>query len=123
MPSCSQASKFGLVGFTAALRAEYCRPEFGVTMLCPGFVRTPMLDRAAIETPPQKGHKIPNWITISPDYVAARTLRAIRRNEAMVVIPGFARLLWRLNRLSPALMDMFTREAWRRRPRLQITHQ
>lgn len=118
-----QASKFGLVGFTAALRAEYCRPEFGVTMLCPGFVRTAMLDRAAIETPPQKGHRIPNWITISPDYVAARTLRAIRRNEAMVVIPGSARLLWRLNRLSPALMDMFTREAWRRRPRLQITRQ
>jgi short-subunit dehydrogenase len=92
-------------------------------MLCPGFVRTAMLDRAAIDTPQQKGHKIPNWITISPDYVAARAVRAIRRNEAMVVIPAWARLLWRLTRLSPALMDLLNREAWRRRPRPQITRQ
>ncbi len=118
-----QASKSGLVGFTAALRAEYCRPEFGVTMLCPGFVRTAMLEQAAIDTPQQKGHKMWNWITMSPDYVAARALRAIRRNEAMVVIPASARLLWRLTRLSPALMDLLNREAWRRRPRLQITRQ
>jgi 3-oxoacyl-[acyl-carrier protein] reductase len=115
-----QASKFGLVGFTAALRAEYCRPEFGVTMLCPGFVRTAMLERAETDTPQQKGHKVPHWITMSPDYVAARTLRAIRHDEAMVVIPASARLLWRLTRLFPGLMDMLNREAWRRRPRLQI---
>jgi short-subunit dehydrogenase len=116
-----QASKFGLVGFTAALRAEYNRPEFGVTALCPGFVRTAMLDRFATGTPQQTRHKIPDWITISPDDVAARTVRAIRRNEGLVVIPAMARLLWRLARLSPGLMDLLTREAWRRRPRLQIT--
>src|SRR5579872_1784293 len=33
-----QTSKFGLVGFSAALRAEYCGDTFGVTALCPGFV-------------------------------------------------------------------------------------
>ena len=118
-----QASKFGLVGFTAALRAEYCGPEFGVTMLCPGFVRTAMLDRGEIDTPQQKGHKVPDWIPMTPEYVAARALRAIRRNEAVVVIPASARLLWRLTRLSPGLMDILTRKAWRRRPRLQITRQ
>jgi NAD(P)-dependent dehydrogenase (short-subunit alcohol dehydrogenase family) len=32
-----QTSKFGLVGFSAALRAEYCSDTFGVTALCPGF--------------------------------------------------------------------------------------
>ncbi len=116
-----QASKFGLAGFTAALRAEYNRPEFGVTALCPGFVRTAMLDRFATSTPQQARHKIPDWILMSPDYVAARTVRAIRRNEGLVVIPATARLLWRLTRLSPGLMDTLTREAWRRRPRLQIT--
>jgi 3-oxoacyl-[acyl-carrier protein] reductase len=116
-----QASKFGLVGFTAALRAEYGRPEFGVTALCPGFVRTAMLERFATGTPQQQRHKIPAWITMEPDDVAARTIRAIRRNEGLVVIPATARLLWRLARLSPTLMDLLTREAWRRRPRLEIT--
>lgn len=115
-----QASKSGLVGFTAALRAEYSRPEFGVTALCPGFVRTPMLDRFATGDSQQARHKIPDWITLSPEYVAARTLRAVRRNEGLVVIPAIARLLWRVSRLSPGLMDMLNREAWRRRPRLQI---
>lgn len=118
-----QASKFGLVGFTAALRAEYSRPEFGVTALCPGFVRTAMLERFATGSSQQAQHKIPDWITMGPDEVAARTLRAIRRNEGLVVIPSTARLLWRLSRLAPGLMDMLNREAWRRRPRLQILRQ
>ena len=38
-----QTSKFGLVGFSAALRAEYCSDSFGVTALCPGFVRSSLL--------------------------------------------------------------------------------
>jgi 3-oxoacyl-[acyl-carrier protein] reductase len=46
-----QTSKFGLVGFTTALRAEYGSPEFGVTALCPGFVKTPMMDRIADAQP------------------------------------------------------------------------
>jgi 3-oxoacyl-[acyl-carrier protein] reductase len=116
-----QASKSGLAGFTASLRAEYDRPDFGVTALCPGFVRTAMLDSFATGTAQQRRHKIPNWITMEPDYVAARTIRAIRRDEGLVVIPALARLLWRLTRLSPGLMDKLNREAWRRRPRLQIT--
>ncbi|MGH6728085.1 MAG: SDR family NAD(P)-dependent oxidoreductase, partial [Pseudolabrys sp.] len=37
-----QTSKFALVGFSMAMRAEYGRPGFGVTALCPGFVQTPM---------------------------------------------------------------------------------
>jgi 3-oxoacyl-[acyl-carrier protein] reductase len=116
-----QASKFGLTGFTAALRAEYDRPELGVTALCPGFVRTAMLDRFATGSAQQRRHKIPDWITMEPDYVAARAIRAIRRDEGLVVIPALARLLWRVSRLVPGLMDMLNREAWRRRPRLQIT--
>ena len=39
-----QTSKYGLVGFTAALRAEFQRAHFGVTALCPGFVTTALLD-------------------------------------------------------------------------------
>lgn len=101
-----QASKSGLVGFTAALRAEYSRPEFGVTALCPGFVRTPMLKRFATGASLIARPRIPDWITVSPEYVAARTLRAIRRNEGLVVLPATARLLWRVSRLSRWLMDL-----------------
>jgi short-subunit dehydrogenase len=115
-----QATKFGLVGFTAALRAEYSRPALGVTALCPGFARTPMLERFATGTAQQKRRKVPDWITMNPDYVARRAVRAIRRNEGLVVIPALARALWWLNRFSPGLVDALNREAWRRRPPLRI---
>src|SRR5262249_14219352 len=39
-----QMSKYGLLGLSRALRAEYGRASFGVTALCPGFVRTPMIE-------------------------------------------------------------------------------
>lgn len=105
-----QASKFGLIGFSNAIRPEYWRRGITVTVLCPGFVRTPMLELAA-----QKGRAIPDWACSSPEQVADAALRAIRRNKGVVVLPAYARLLWRLMRLSPGLFDWMTREGWRKR--------
>src|SRR5258705_9895256 len=45
-----QTSKFGLVGYSMAMRAEYGRASFGVTTLCPGFVRTAMVEDYATST-------------------------------------------------------------------------
>jgi short-subunit dehydrogenase len=107
-----QTSKFGLVGFTAALRAEYGSPQFGVTALCPGFVRTPMMDRLnamlAKRVPP-------DWIFTTAETVAARALDGIRRNRGIVVITPFARIYWLLARLSPGLIDIAYRRPWRQR--------
>ena len=50
-----QTSKYGLVGFTAALRAEFERAHFGVTALCPGFVDTALLDGKAGDAPRRRG--------------------------------------------------------------------
>src|SRR5262249_38053217 len=47
------ASKFGLVGFSEALRAEYRRSGRGVTALCPGLV-SPGLLQTATNGPPRK---------------------------------------------------------------------
>jgi len=109
-----QTSKFGLVGLSAALRAEYGR-DIGVTALCPGFVRTPLLDTFATGTPGQKRHAIPTWLCASPEQVAAAAIRAIRRNTGLVVITPAARLLWWIARLSPGLLDWVTRQGWRKR--------
>jgi short-subunit dehydrogenase len=110
-----QTSKFGLVGLSAALRAEYGR-DIGVTALCPGFVRTPMLE-TLVTAPGQLRHDIPAWLCASPEQVAAVAIRAIRRNKGLVVITPAARLLWWMARLSPALLDWITRQGWRGRRR------
>jgi 3-oxoacyl-[acyl-carrier protein] reductase len=114
-----QASKFALVGLSAALRAEYGR-DLGVTALCPGFVRTALLETFATGRPGQRRHVIPAFLCASPEQVAAAAIRAIRRNKGLVVITPAARLLWWIGRLSPGLLDWITRQGWRGRRRKSV---
>jgi 3-oxoacyl-[acyl-carrier protein] reductase len=65
-----QTTKFGLVGLSLALRAEYGGPSFGVTALCPGFVATPMLDTLSGGDTPAMRHPIPAWLCTTPEKVA-----------------------------------------------------
>jgi 3-oxoacyl-[acyl-carrier protein] reductase len=115
-----QASKFGLVGFTLALRNDYYRDNFGVTALCPGFVRTPLLENAteleAHKAPPT----VPAFFSTTPEAVAAKAVAAIRHDRGLVVVTGTAKLLWWLMRLSPALFGWVSREGWRRRKRFNL---
>jgi 3-oxoacyl-[acyl-carrier protein] reductase len=105
-----QTSKFGLVGLSAALRAEYGSSNFGVTALCPGFVRTPMVD----ELDASEAKKLPpEWMFAELDTVAAAAIRAIRRNKGIVVVTPTMRALWLLARLSPAFVDWLNRRGWR----------
>ncbi|MGH6727899.1 MAG: SDR family NAD(P)-dependent oxidoreductase [Pseudolabrys sp.] len=104
-----QTSKFGLVGFSAALHAEYARPGFGVTALCPGIVRTPLIDKLKLDWA-NGGVSIPAWLGTSPEVVAAKALTAIRSNKGLVVITAYARALWWLARLSPGLAQWLARK-------------
>jgi len=114
-----QASKFGLVGFTAALRAEYWREDFGVTALCPGFVRSALLEGCAGDRVDHAVH-VPAWLSTTPEKTAARALRAIRGDEGVVLVTPMAHLYWRLARLFPGLVDWVAREGWRRRGRMAV---
>jgi 3-oxoacyl-[acyl-carrier protein] reductase len=113
-----QTSKYGLVGFTAALRTEFHGEQFGVTALCPGFVRTSLLeaslgDRAALRTPPA-------WISTTPEALAVKAIKAIRRNRGLVLITPAAHIYWRFARLAPGLVDWLLREGWRTRNRIKV---
>ena len=109
-----QTSKFGLVGFSAALRAEYCNENFGVTALCPGFVRSSLLDDCETDKA-DRTVKVPAWICASPEQTAAKAVRAIKKNKGLVLVTPAAHFYWRLMRFSPSLVDWLTREGWRRR--------
>jgi 3-oxoacyl-[acyl-carrier protein] reductase len=109
-----QTSKFGLVGFSAALRAEFNRFGCGVTALCPGFVRTAMIEEfVAVDREPRA--RIPAWMCTSADTVANKAIHAIRANKAIVVISPFARLMWWFTRFSPRTLDWVVRQGWRRK--------
>jgi 3-oxoacyl-[acyl-carrier protein] reductase len=104
-----QTSKFALVGFSTALHAEYARPGFGITALCPGIIRTPMIKELELD------FGVPAWIGTSPEIAAAVALRAIRRNKGLVVITPTARMFWWLARLSPGLVEWLNRKDFLRR--------
>jgi len=112
-----QTTKFGLVGFSEALRTEYGGPDFGVTALCPGFVRTALMEGVTRDAPNKSP---PGWMYTDPETVARKAVAAIYRNKGIVVITPAARAGWWLARLSPALVGWLTRRGWRdwsRRPK------
>lgn len=99
------ASKFGMVGFSEALRNELGRQGLGVTALCPGFVRTNLFTNAPLEAKIDE-HKIPpKAITTTPERVANAAVKAIYRNRRLVVMEPFARLMYATKRFAPWLLD------------------
>jgi 3-oxoacyl-[acyl-carrier protein] reductase len=108
-----QTSKFGLCGFTLSLRIDYCRENFGVTLLCPGFVRTPMLETSIDRDTGEAPALLPDWLCTTPEKVARKTIGAIKKNKGLVVITPFARLAWWSMRLSPRLYEWRRRGGWR----------
>ncbi len=68
--SAYHTSKFGLVGFTEALRAEYNRKGLGVTNLCPGPVSSNLYNRA-ISGRKQPVPNPPRWLCATPELGCA----------------------------------------------------
>jgi short-subunit dehydrogenase len=107
-------SKFGLVGFTEALRAEYANRGLGVTAVCPGLVRTRLFAAAAGGMPGKPVKEPPRWLTASPQTVARKAVRAVRRNQGLVLVSAMAHVLWFLKRVSPGLLAFLSRSCRKR---------
>lgn len=110
-----QASKYGLVGFTLAVRSDYHRGNFGVSVICPGFVNTPMVEADGPSKIYSRMPRLPAWLFTTPERVAQATVEAIKRDRGLVIVTFAARLMWYLNRFFPGLLDILNREGWRSR--------
>lgn len=110
------ASKAGVVALSEAIAAECPRRRPGVTIVCPGFFRSGLLDTwhftASVEKREAERRMAISWWT--SDRVARRVLRAVRRNRRYVVIGLQARWFWRLKRLAPRFTTLLMRMAYRR---------
>jgi short-subunit dehydrogenase len=99
-------TKFGLVGFSESLRHEYGRAGLGVTALCPGLVDTNLFTSAPRGKDLKQSKLPPRWTLITPDAVARRAIRAIYRNQHMVVMQPMSRFLYLTKRYFPRLLDL-----------------
>ncbi|MBW3539032.1 MAG: SDR family NAD(P)-dependent oxidoreductase [Planctomycetes bacterium] len=109
-------SKFGLVGFSEALRAEYRRTGLGVSALCPGPVLTNLYRSGATGRPGRSVPTPPRWLCASEETVARRALWAIRRNRRLTLVTPLAHGLYWLKRIAPWFLDWINRLGRKRRP-------
>jgi NAD(P)-dependent dehydrogenase (short-subunit alcohol dehydrogenase family) len=104
------ATKHAVVAVTKALRVEAERYGVRASVLCPGAIRTPIVTggvygRINVENVSKEAimRMSERLRPISPEELARRTLDAVARNEAIIVLPKWWKAFWYLDRLSPAL--------------------
>ena len=104
------ATKHAVVGLSTSLRIEAAEAGLRVSVLCPGFIRTPILrgggkygkDLRQL-SPEQQDRLVERSRPMEPADFARRALNAVARNQAIIIVPGGWKLLWWLNRLSPGV--------------------
>ena len=96
-------SKAGVLALSETLAAELSGTGVAVTVLCPTFVKTNIVNpdtiddaAAALATAAMK------WVGVSPESVARAALDALDRGQLHVVPQLDAKLIWQTKRLVPA---------------------
>jgi len=117
------ATKFGVLGFSEALRAELAEYGIGVTAVCPGVINTPIVRSAntygANATPENREQAIRMFErrNYGPDRVANGILQAIHKNRAVAPISPEARVSYWIKRLFPWLVAALGRLSARQQRR------
>jgi NAD(P)-dependent dehydrogenase (short-subunit alcohol dehydrogenase family) len=103
------ATKHAVVGLSLALRAEAAGRGVKVSVVCPGFVDTPLLSHVNPGLPETtlSGDATDTIAKASPRLYTAEKLardimRGVRRNQALIVAPAHGRAVWRAMRLNPS---------------------
>lgn len=97
------ASKFGLRGFSEALRREVFRYGIKVSSVYPGGVDTEFAEHAGIER--RTGIRTPDWMRLDANRVAQVIVNLIQRPKKQVILPGYMTYLVWMNQVFPGLID------------------
>src|SRR5260370_41590726 len=104
------ATKYAVVGLSISLRIEAAVAGVRVSVLCPGVIRTPVLQGGGkygkmLRPLPIEGRR-KNWERLrpmDPDRFSHRALRAVANKKAIIIIPTWRKVLWASHRLVPHL--------------------
>ncbi len=102
------ASKFGLRGVSEVLRFDLRKHRIGVSLVCPGAVKTPLVGTVEIVGVDRESPKMRKLVAlfekraVSAEVVAERIVEAIERNRYMVFTSPDGRILhWFQRKFSP----------------------
>lgn len=97
-------TKHALVGLSTSLRAEAAGLGVKVSVICPGFIQTPAYDVPTVLNAKREDVFAAIPFKLMNAKEAARViLRAVARNQKILVFPFYARLFWWLYRIHPTL--------------------
>jgi len=102
-------TKYAVVGLSKSLRPEAALASIRVSVLCPGVIRTPILEggkygKILVDISPKRMRDM--WERLKPmppNIFASKALDAVAKNKAIIIIPSWWKLFWWINRLSPSL--------------------
>jgi NAD(P)-dependent dehydrogenase (short-subunit alcohol dehydrogenase family) len=98
------ASKFGLRGLSEVLRFDLARHRIGVSVVVPGAVKTPLVQTIQIAGVDREDPQVQRWTNrfsghaVSPEHVADRILRGVRRNRFLIYTSPDIRALYLFKR-------------------------
>jgi len=96
-------AKAGVIALSEALRAEMHPHGVGVTVACPAFVKTGLLDSFR-ETEPGTKARVTRWMEtsgITADQIAKDIANAVRDNTFLLLTHDQTRKTWRMKRWFP----------------------
>jgi NAD(P)-dependent dehydrogenase (short-subunit alcohol dehydrogenase family) len=110
-------SKFGVFGFSEALREDLRDCGVGVSTVCPGVVRTGLIRRMRIrngrdeEELRQHLDRAYRRRNYTPEKVARAIVEAVKRRRKMVLVTPESKIMYRIERLLPPLSRLIARVA------------
>lgn len=106
-------TKHAVVGLSTGLRAEGAELGVKVSVVCPGFIDTPIFD----STEYVNTSKTIVWSILPPGIkmmsaadCARVALRGVARNKGIIPVQAPACIMWWLNRLNPRILDAQSRK-------------
>lgn len=104
------AAKHALHGYYESLRAETHAAGIRITMVIPGFIRTPIVHRALTGSGAQYGRSIEAYERgMEPAQCAERILRGVSRQREEVAVGGPEVMTLYLQRIAPGLLSSLMR--------------
>jgi NAD(P)-dependent dehydrogenase (short-subunit alcohol dehydrogenase family) len=110
------ASKFGLRGVSEVLRFDLRRHGIGVSLVCPGGVRTPLVGTVKIVGVDAENPRIRKLKArferraVSPEHVAEKILQGIAKDRYLVFTSADIRVGYWAQRLCPPLYELAMRK-------------
>jgi short-subunit dehydrogenase len=95
-----------------SLRAETAGLGVKVSVVCPGFVQTGMLDALTYVGVKREAAiaELSGIKMVDAARCALTMLRGVERSRAIIIDSALTGLLWRLNRLSPSILGLFLQQ-------------